>query len=598
MFRSIPPRARRRVPAALALALCAYAALLRLEPIAARYGPFDHPAWLRAVTTHVAPLATHVRPASFQWARVPNPYAGGDPISYLRFAREMKSFYQAHVREPMFLALTRAWLWLTADQDVGISFASASASVAAVFATYLLGATAFSPPIGLFAALAFAIDWAVIDWSNGGWRDDLFACVVTFSAWAFVRVRRDPRARNAALLGVLLAAASLTRITALSFAIPALLWSIVDASRPERRARARAAAIAAVIAALLVAPYLVNCARAFGDPFIAIDVHTDYYLTAEGGPPGQSVGALTYIADKIRHRPVAAADTAVVGLFVRPLADKWSGLDFWIRGASVTLFWCAIAGLVLFAGSPNGRLLLVILFASLVPYAFTWNVGDGGAWRFTLHAYPLLLVAAGYAVRQALRGIAALRDRASLNAKLPAPLPIAVAMVVAVLVSVAAVRLPYFATREALAAGEETTIVAGPRDDVFFVDGWLDPHTDGAVTSRVAAGTTATLRLPVPVVRNYTLTLRVDPIGPDVPRSLGIVVNGRAVDQRRLSFDPNRVGAYDVFIPSTLIRRGSNTLQLVGDGTVASSAAGPRYAWIAPPRQIGFRFWYVRLHPA
>ncbi|PYR55809.1 MAG: hypothetical protein DMF85_18515, partial [Acidobacteria bacterium] len=298
-----------------------------------------------------APLATHVRPASFQWARVPNPYAGGDPISYLRFAREMKSFYQAHVREPMFLALTRAWLWLTADQDVGISFASASASVAAVFATYLLGATAFSPPIGLFAALAFAIDWAVIDWSNGGWRDDLFAGVVTFSAWAFVRARRDPRARNAALLGVLLAAASLTRITALSFAIPALLWSIVDASRPERRARARAAAIAAVIAALLVAPYLVNCARAFGDPFIAIDVHTDYYLTAEGGPPGQSVGALTYIADKIRHRPVAAADTAVVGLFVRPLADKWSGLDFWIRGASVTLFWCAIAGL----GAPRAR---------------------------------------------------------------------------------------------------------------------------------------------------------------------------------------------------------------------------------------------------
>src|SRR5438270_6797743 len=58
-----------------------------LPIFAARYGPFDHPAWLRAVTTHVAPLATHVRPASFQWARVSNPYAGGDPISYLRFAR-------------------------------------------------------------------------------------------------------------------------------------------------------------------------------------------------------------------------------------------------------------------------------------------------------------------------------------------------------------------------------------------------------------------------------------------------------------------------------------------------------------------------------
>src|SRR5438105_12441810 len=107
---TVTARIRRWAPAALALTICAYAALLRLEPIAARYGPFDHPAWLRVIATRVAPLAAHVRPASFQWARVPKPYAGGDPISYLRFAREMTSFYQAHVREPLFLALTRGWL--------------------------------------------------------------------------------------------------------------------------------------------------------------------------------------------------------------------------------------------------------------------------------------------------------------------------------------------------------------------------------------------------------------------------------------------------------------------------------------------------------
>ena len=593
-------RAGRWGAPALALTICAYAALLRLEPIAARYGPFDHPGWMRVLTGRVAPLAAHLRPASFQWAKEPRPYAGGDPISYLRFAREMTSFYQAHVREPLFLALTRGWLWLADNQNAGISFASASASVAAVFAAYLLGAAACSRAAGLLAALAFAIDWAVIDWSNGGWRDDLFTCTVAFAAWAFVRVLRDPRPPNACVLGVLIAAACLTRITALSFALPALAWLVLDAGRAERRARARAAAIALVAAAVLIAPYLVNCARTFGDPFIAINIHTGYYLTAEGGRPGQSVGALTYIADKVRHRPIAAADTAVVGLFVRPIADKWNGLDFWVPGASAVLFWCAIAGLILFAGSRVGRLLLVIIFASLVPYAFTWNVGDGGAWRFTMHVYPLLLVTAFSAIAMAVRGVMTL-SRGVLpleGGRIAAIGLVAAGAAVAAVVWIASLWLPYYAVSEAIAAGDEATVGAGPRDGVFFVDGWLAPHQDGAVTSRVAASRTAVVRLPVPVARNYTLTLRVDPVAPGVPQTIEIVWNGQVVDRRTLTFDPARIGSYDVALPAALVRKGSNRLRIAADADVASSAAGPRYAWIAPPRSIAFRFWYVRLHPA
>src|SRR6185312_15190609 len=53
----------------------------------------------------------------------------------------------------------------------------------------------------------------------------------------------------------------------------------------------------------------------------------------------------------------------------------------------------ALAGLLALPFSRDGRLLLVILLGSLLPYAFTWNVGDGGAWRFTMHAYPLYVAA-------------------------------------------------------------------------------------------------------------------------------------------------------------------------------------------------------------
>src|SRR3970282_1627866 len=94
----------------------------------------------RVLTHRVAPLAVHFRPAFFTWRPEQRPYLGGDPINYLRYAREMTSFYQPHVREPIFLALTRASLWLLGDQDEGLSLASALGSVLTILGVYLLGA--------------------------------------------------------------------------------------------------------------------------------------------------------------------------------------------------------------------------------------------------------------------------------------------------------------------------------------------------------------------------------------------------------------------------------------------------------------------------
>ena len=55
-----------------------------------------------------------------------------------------------------------------------------------------------------------------------------------------------------------------------------------------------------------------------------------------------------------------------------------------------------IIGLIVLAASPHGRLLLLIMVTSLVPFAFTWKVDPN--WRFTVHAYPFLLIAAAVGV--------------------------------------------------------------------------------------------------------------------------------------------------------------------------------------------------------
>src|SRR4051812_3072818 len=119
-FRSPDARARAWTGAALFLIL-AFTALLRLDAFVGKYGTLDHPAWARVATHTIAPVASHLRPSKIAFGHVSEPYVGGDPIAYLRFAREMTSFYQWHVREPVFLALARFSLWTLDNQDLGLS---------------------------------------------------------------------------------------------------------------------------------------------------------------------------------------------------------------------------------------------------------------------------------------------------------------------------------------------------------------------------------------------------------------------------------------------------------------------------------------------
>ena len=143
------------------------------------------------------------------------------------------------MREPVFLALTRAGLWSLNDQDAGVSVASVLGSTLAVFGTYLLGTALRSPLTGLLAALVMAVEFEAIRWAPDGWRDDTFTAGVVFAAWALIRLRGRPSIGNALLAGTLCGIACLTRITALSFIVPALLWLVADGSGPLRRERIR-----------------------------------------------------------------------------------------------------------------------------------------------------------------------------------------------------------------------------------------------------------------------------------------------------------------------------------------------------------------------
>jgi hypothetical protein len=573
---------------AAALLITLYGGLLRLDAFVGRYGPLDRPAWARFATHTVAPLGRHLRPSTVVWGRIARPYVGGDPIAYVTYAREMTSFYQPHVREPVFLATTRFGLWALDGQDAGVSLASAAGSMLAIFASYLLGAALISPVGGLVAAALMAIDYNSITWAVDGWRDDTFTAAFVLSAWALVRFRERASFSSALLVGFTAGAACLTRITSVSFILPALFW-IVAAGGGARRERLTHAATALLIMTALVAPFLISCAIATGDPLFSINSHTTYYAFPASPPIERPMSAVEFVRLTFVRHPIGAFDVGINGLFVEPFTRKWNLFDLWLQGLGTILAGAALAGLATWLFSARGRLMLVIVLGSLVPYALTWNIKGGGEWRFTMHVLPVLIIAA---VDPMAGALLAARARPAMG-----PLVRRAAAVVAVAVMVAAsyMALPWFTVKEAIANGEAVTIEAGSRERVFYRRGWSRTHVEGLARVRVSRAARTSVHIPLPKKRPYEVVLRLDPVDVDRQDRVAVLFNGQLVGTIRLSWDPQRVGSHRIALPVEWVKIGDNAITLVPETTVTAGSAGPRFAWLDPADTIGVRMWYVRV---
>jgi hypothetical protein len=568
----IMTRNRRIAVYAAAVAITLYGALLRLDAFVGKYGTLDHPAWARVMTRDVAPVARAIRPTRVQWIKEKTPYVGGDPIGYLKFGREMATFYQPHFREPVFLAAVHTASWMLDGQDAAVSLASAAGSILVIVATFLLGRAIAGPGAGLGAALIVAVEYELIAWSVDGWRDDVFSAFVVLSTWTLVRLLDRASFGNAVAAGLVCGLTCLTRITALSFIVPAVVWIAVANGREGLRERLESTAVAAVLAAAVLAPFLMSNAIATGDPFLAIDQHTIYYRAAEGQNLKEPTSAGAYVLRKLRAHPVATADVAATGLFVRPFAIKWSGFAVWSPWLGATLCWLALVGLAACVFSPRGRLVLLVIAASLVPYAFTWNVADGGEWRFTMHVYPLFVVAAVYAIALTPR----LADRQAWPSLARRSIAIAVGSAAAAAIYIA---LPWFVVREALSLNESVSVAAGDRDRVFFRAGWSPPHSEGTLTTRTSGASRAAVHFPLPANDDYDVVLRVDPVDAAPVSSAMVLYNGQIAGGFGFVTTPERIGAYRITLPRVWQKAGDNEL------TIATNGAA------------GVRLWQIRIIP-
>jgi hypothetical protein len=573
-----------------------YAALLRFDALVGKYEIVAGPPRLESAEHVIVEIADAVSPSAFVWQ--PAGERHGDPKSYLKIARGRESFYEAGAREPLFLATIQALLWLTGDQDIAVNLASMSYSVLLVLATCLLGAAASSPGVGLAAGALLAIEATAIGQAAAGWRDDAFAFFTVATAFALVRLRSRHTIVWSCAAAAFAAGACLVRLSALSFVVPAFIVAAWDGG-DERRRRLRYLIAAAVLAAALVAPVMVRNAMVFGDPFYSVDFATEFYRGRAEAPVEQPLAAGGDLAAKFFSRPLQTLDVLVPGFLTYPFRNKWEGFNYLSPWLATVLSAAAIVGLVLLLRSAEGRLMLVVLFGALVPFAAIWQTRTGAQWRFTLFAYPFYLIAACEAFRAAgslARAAPRYRWRGAVTERwmqITALAALGSFGFVAVRWFPSAWR--YLVAREVAATDGAYSIVAGGGDRFFFTDGWYPPASVGAVVGRYSHGANARLWVPIFAEGPFRLTFRMQACAPDQAptRSVHVSVDGKDVGVLQVVWDDDRARDYVVELPN--LSPGWHRIDLRADGSSVIPAGETRYVGLRAGADTAFFVLFVQV---
>jgi Dolichyl-phosphate-mannose-protein mannosyltransferase/Tetratricopeptide repeat len=542
-----------------------YAALLRFEALTIKHGIVTTPALVRILQEHTG-FVRYLHPKTLQWIPGSNPYEKGDPINYLRMGRAMKSFYAAQFREPFYVFMVKQFLRFFDQKDIAVSFASAFFSVLAVFATFLLAYYAFSWWVGVLASLGMAIDSELISIGADGWRDDTFMFLVLMFSYALLRLFRKASFGNALFAGIVAGLVCLTRMTSFSFIVPGYLFVLLAGKEPSMKHRTRSVLLSASIFCILIAPFLINCAIVYGDPLFSVNDNTKFYRSRENIPAEQPKTVARYLTEKLLERPYKFIDTGFVGLTRYPFLNKWKGINYLSPVLSKILAGCALLGTILFLFSSHGRLLLVLLISSLIPYAFTYEIAGGFEWRFTMHAYPFYMIAGALFLVVAFGALCIQNTWSLFSERALSKKSVLMTSGVVLFVIMCGWFLlnqsNFLRKQEAIMADEAILIESGQRDFRFFNSGWYPAVQVAQERVRITKDTASLLTFPLKAAKEYNLILRANPVFEKGGKAsfISVFVNDRSAGQ--IEVKETADSAYVLRLPQDFVKDGINQIGL------------------------------------
>jgi hypothetical protein len=345
----------------------------------------------------------------------------------------------------------------------------------------------------------------------------------------------------------------------------------------------------------------VSNALEFGDPFYSVDFATEFYRGRAEAPVEEPLAWGYTFVERVNAHPLATLDSLIRGFTTYPIGNKWHGYTYVSRSFGVLLEAAAIAGLVLFLAFADGRLVLVVLFGALLPFAAIWETRTGAQWRFTLFAYPFYLIAACHSLLALLSLVFAERRRrlASLVRSHPKRWAAFATLALAAFAAATQGRRAwyYLLIREAAATQGGYSVVAGGGDGWFFGDGWHAPVSAGNVTGRYSRGPAATMWIPrfPPGISAMTFRMQACSGDPAPKRDVRVAVNGVEVGTLPVVWDSKRAREYEVRLPAEVAGLDWNRIDLKADGSTILEGDQPCSLGATRGQDVAFFLWYVRV---
>jgi hypothetical protein len=243
-FRRLPRTFKARLGAIVGAALLIRILYVALD-VAGDRG-FDDRQYFHDVANNLAAGRGFISPFVFDFFGTVTPSAGHPPL------------WPTVLAVPAFFGLG-SW---TAEQFICALF-----GVAAVAAVGYLGRRVGGDRIGLIAAALAAVSPTLIARDGSLMSESLYGLLVVLALLAAYRVVDRPVPRSAAILGILLGLAALTRGEALLF-VPFLAIPVCVRARPKKVSRRRLVIVMLVATALTLAPWTLRNLLAFGEPVL------------------------------------------------------------------------------------------------------------------------------------------------------------------------------------------------------------------------------------------------------------------------------------------------------------------------------------------
>ncbi|MFH1239118.1 MAG: glycosyltransferase family 39 protein [bacterium] len=333
-----------------------------------------------------------------------------DAQGFFNLAHQPTGFYGAGIREPVIIFLAKIGISIFGDQAWVVRLWSLVFSLLLVLAVYFIGQAIFNEVIGLGAALVTGITPILIQSSTRGLRTEAYAVfLLVFIYFLFVH-KKYPLLVRLIITGVTGGILALLRLEAILTCVLLLIYFFLTEGKQvlkEKLYLGGKVILAVFIMTLVVAPFLINNYRAYGDSFYSQNAHATFWRNQEfasqaGFPSIEEVNKNGYAGVPVTtFAYIFKMHTAgeIILRYIQGYVFSVTKYLLFILAEQLWLSFLGLIGLVLLLFSPY-RYLSVTFLVALLPVAFILplnTIGHRGVdIRFILHIYPLFILAMLY----------------------------------------------------------------------------------------------------------------------------------------------------------------------------------------------------------